>query len=317
MAAHHIADTERDGIATVTLSSPDGVEATFAPGVGMVGCSLRHRGDEVLGQLGGLTAYRDRQSTFGIPLLHPWANRLSGFTYTAAGRTVELDPSSPAVHRDGNGLPMHGVDASARDWEVVHRDAGDVRAELTARLDYGADPARLAAFPFPHVLELAIVLRGPELAITTTIEAGEEGPVPMSFGWHPYLTLPGVPRADWRVTIPAAEHLELDARSLPTGARAPAPALIDEPLGDRTFDDGYADEPMGATFAVAGGGRRIQVRFGFVYRHAQVYAPATADVICFEPMTAPADALVSGDALELVPAGERRSATFAISVTDE
>ncbi len=315
--AHTVTDTEHEGIATVTLASPAGVEVAFAPGVGMVGCSLRHRGEEVLGQLGGLTAYRDRQSTFGIPLLHPWANRLAAHTYTAAGRTVELDADSPAVHHDGNGLPMHGVDASARDWEVVHREAGDVRAELTARLDFGADPARLAAFPFPHVLEVAVVLRHHEVAITTTIQAGEEGPVPMSFGWHPYLTLPGVPRADWRVTIPAAEHLELDALSIPTGARAPVDALIDVPLGDRTFDDGYAEEPMGATFAVAGGGRRIQVRFGFVYRHAQVYAPDTADVICFEPMTAPANALISGDDLRLVPAGERQAATFAISVTDD
>lgn len=314
---HTVTDTEHEGIATVTLASPDGVEVAFAPGVGMVGCSLRHRGEEVLGQLGGLTAYRDRQSTFGIPLLHPWANRLADHTYTAAGRTVELDPGSPALHHDGNGLPIHGVDASARDWEVVHRDAVDVRAELTARLDFGADPARLAAFPFPHVLEVAVVLRHHEVSITTTIEAGEEGPVPMSFGWHPYLALPGVDRADWRVTIPAAEHLELDALSVPTGNSVPAEALIDVPLGDRTFDDGYAEEPMGATFAVAGGGRRIQVRFGFVYRHAQVYAPDSADVICFEPMTAASNALISGDGLRLVPAGERQSATFAISVTDD
>lgn len=315
--AHTLIDTEQDGVATVTLASPDGIEATFAPGLGMVGCSLRHRGEEVLGMLGGLPAYRDRQSTFGIPLLHPWANRLDGYTYTAAGKTVELDRASTAVHRDGGGLPMHGVAASARDWEVVAREAGDVRAELTARLDYGADIARLAAFPFPHVLELAVVLRGPELAITTTIEAGEEGPVPMSFGWHPYFTVPGVPREQWRVTIPAAEHLELDDRSIPTGRRARVDALLDAPLGARTFDDGYAEEPMGATFSVAGGGRRIGVRFGFVYRYAQVYAPDTADVICFEPMTAPANALVSGEGLTLVEPGERRSATFAISVTDD
>jgi galactose mutarotase-like enzyme len=311
---HALTDTEHEGVPTVTLSSPDGVAVSLAPGLGMVGCSLRHRGDELLGQLGGLAAYRDRQSTFGIPLLHPWANRLSGFTYTAAGRTVELDPASAVVHRDGNGLPMHGVDASARDWAVVERTATADAARLVARLDYGADPARLAAFSFPHVLELTVTLRGAALSIETAIEAAQDGPVPMSFGWHPYLVLPGVARADWAVTIPACDHLELDARSIPTGARAPVEAEVDAPLGARTFDDGYADVPVGATFVVAGGGRRVAVSFDGGYPCAQVYAPDTADVVCFEPMTAPADALVTGDGLTVVEPGARRAATFTIAV---
>jgi galactose mutarotase-like enzyme len=44
----------------------------------MVCCSLRHRGDELLGQRRGLAAYAATGSTMGIPFLHPWANRLDG-----------------------------------------------------------------------------------------------------------------------------------------------------------------------------------------------------------------------------------------------
>jgi hypothetical protein len=50
---------------------------------------------------------------------------------------------------------------------------------------------------------------------------------------------------------------------------------------------------------VAGGGRRIIVRFEEGYSHAQVYGPPEQDLICFEPMTAPVNALVSGDGLTL------------------
>lgn len=86
------------------------------------------------------------------------------------------------------------------------------------------------------------------------------------------------------------------------------------PLGARTFDDGYVDVADGAEFVVAGGGRRITVRLEQGYPAAQVFAPATDDVICFEPMTAPTNALGSGDRLPLVAPGERYCATFSITV---
>src|SRR6476646_9096770 len=81
-----------------TISSPGGaLEARFAAGAGMVGCSLRHRGDELLGILGGLDAYVERGKTFGVPFLYPWANRLGDWRYEVAGRTVVMDPDADVV----------------------------------------------------------------------------------------------------------------------------------------------------------------------------------------------------------------------------
>ena len=51
------------------------------------------------------------------------------------------------------------------------------------------------------------------------------------------------------------------------------------------------------------------------YPVAQVYAPAGQDFICFEPMTAPTNALATGEGLTWVPAGSSYTATFSISVT--
>ena len=55
---YRVADGRLAGHATTTLiSTRSETEATFVPGVGMIGCSLRHRGEELLGQRGGLAKY--------------------------------------------------------------------------------------------------------------------------------------------------------------------------------------------------------------------------------------------------------------------
>ena len=291
------------------------VEAVFAPQVGMIGCSLTHAGEELLGHRGGLARYEATGSTMGIPLLHPWANRLAALSYTAAGRTVQLDPDSPLVRTDPNGLPIHGVVNASPYWELRGPAAGPEAARLSARLDFGARPELLEAFPFPHAIEIDVTLRDATLTLRTTVAAGETE-VPISYGYHPYLRLPDVPRAEWHVEIPLTERLVLDERMIPTGATEEVEPFAGA-LGERTFDDGYAGASDGTRFTLAGGGRRIAVELVEGYRFAQVYAPESEDVICFEPMTAPTNALVSGRDLELVPPGETRSATFAISVERE
>jgi aldose 1-epimerase len=289
------------------------VVVTFVPSVGMVGASLKHAGEEVLGQRGGLARYEATRSTMGIPILHPWANRLSGFTYSAGGRTVQLDPESPLIKHDPNDLPIHGFLGASPYWEMLGADADQSSARLSARIDFGAHPEYLEGFPYPHELRLDASLRYGMLTIRTTIAATGDEPVPMSFGFHPYFALPDVDRADWHVELPVRSRLATDHRQIPTGEREPVD-IPPGPLGDRTFDDGYTDLANPARFVLAGGGRRIAVDFVGGYPYAQVYAPEDDDLIAYEPMTAPTNALVSGDDLQLVPPGDSRSATFAITV---
>jgi galactose mutarotase-like enzyme len=108
--------------------------------------------------------------------------------------------------------------------------------------------------------------------------------------------------------------LRLDERTLPTGERE-AVEPFRGPLGERTFDDAFAAPPRGAPFVLEGGGRRIELAFGGGYAYAQVYAPADDDVIAFEPMTAPTDALVAGPPeLRVLAPGESYAAAFSITV---
>ena len=286
--------------------------ATVVPSVGMVVASLRHRGDELLGQRGGLAAYRDRGSSFGIPLLYPWANRLGGLDYAVAGATVHLDASTTPLKLDGNGLPIHGLLTASTLWEVGHAIADEGGAEVMATLDVGEHPELLAGFPFPHAIALTHRLDAGGLQTTLTVMPTGDVAVPIAFGFHPYLA-PGGDRTAWLIDLPVTSHAVLDDRGLPTGATESAPPGP-RALETAAYDDLYPtleDEPE---FAVENGERRLEVSFGPTFPCAQVYAPADADFICFEPMTAPTDALRTGNGLRLVEPGGVFTATFRIDI---
>jgi galactose mutarotase-like enzyme len=280
------------------------LEAVFQPDVGMLGTSLRIAGQELVDLSEGLAGYRHGHLT-GLPLLAPWANRLEGRRYRAAGADVDLD--GLALSTDDNGLPIHGTMIAAEGWKVVDRDGGHLRA----RFAYGERPDLLAAFPFPHLLEIDARVDGHALRIETTLRPTADRPVPIAFGWHPYLRLPSGRRSSWQLRLPAREHLELDGRGIPTGASKPEAAEWTA-IGDRAFDDLYAlddDRDLG----LGSGDRHLTVRFEAGYRYAQVYAPPGAEFVCLEPMTAPTNALADGSCALVAP-GDSFTATFSIEV---
>ncbi|MFL6592903.1 MAG: aldose 1-epimerase [Luteimonas sp.] len=284
--------------------------ARFLPEQGMVCASLRHRDAELLRRVDDMAADAATGHVAGVPITHPWANRLSRWSYCAAGKDVELDPESPLLHRDWNGTCIHGVPWSRLAFQVI--DAAD--DFLAASLEWTA-PELLAVFPYPHTLRIEAALDADGLEIATIVVAHADGPVPVSFGFHPYVGLPGLPRREWQLTLPSMVHLELDERLIPTGRRFPF-AAMDRPLGSLEFDDGFALGTEQAVFAISGGGRRVSMQFLRGYDHAQIYAPADQDLIALEPMTAPANALVSGDGLGILAAGSRYDAVFRIGVDE-
>jgi aldose 1-epimerase len=252
-----------------------------------------------------VAAYR-RLHTTGLPLIAPWANRLAARTYRS-GR-VRVDLAGLDLHTDENGLPIHGTLTARQAWDVDELSARGKVARLRATFEY-SEPELLAAFPFPHRLEALIEVDGRSLSIETGLRPTADRPVPVSFGYHPYLRLPGGRRATWRLHLPERVAVSLDESGIPTGRQVEAPAE-GEPIGARTFDDLFALKD-GRTLAVESGGRRLSVLFGLGYSHAQVYAPPGADFVCLEPMTAPTNALVSGECPVVQP-GESFRTRFSI-----
>ncbi|MFL5864448.1 MAG: aldose 1-epimerase [Solirubrobacteraceae bacterium] len=302
-----------DGFATVGIVSESGtVRAQFVPDANMVCHSLTHDGVELLHTGDGVGAYAQRGATMGIPLLHPWANRLAAPRYAAAGKEVTLPAPEGNFAVDPNGLPIHGALPGLLRWELLETGGAD---RVSARLDW-TGPELMALFPFAHELRLDAAAGDAGLELITTVRATGEDEVPVSFGYHPYLRPPGdAPRGDWQVSLGASQRLVLDDRMIPTGAT--------EPLVERNFrlerqswDDGLVGLSSPPEFSASAGARALTVTFDDGFGYAQVFAPEGQEFICFEPMTAPTNALVSGAGLQLVEPGDEHRTAFSIAVTD-
>jgi aldose 1-epimerase len=294
----------------VTLTDPSSpLSATVVPLAGLIVTSLNDGENEFLGQRRGLDAYITNGKTMGIPLLYPWANRLSANNYGINGAVVTLTPGTGGVRSDEHGLPIHGALGAYPGWLVTERSDNS----LTAVLDYGGRPRLLASFPFPHLLTQQVTLQDRTLTIETTVTPTTAASVPLCFGYHPYFQLPGVAREEWVLETPTMRHLPVDDRGIPTGAHAEWVGSA-EPLNSTVYDDGFDQVPDGSVFAISGGGRRIEMTFVNGYPAAQLFAPPTDDLVAIEPMAAPTNSLRSGN-YRFAVAGKPESARFSIRVT--
>jgi galactose mutarotase-like enzyme len=279
------------------------LSAQFLPGLGMTGVSLRFGGHEYLALPGGLRALRSG-ATLGIPLLAPWANRLSVWRYRAAG--VDVDLRGRPLGTDDNGLPIHGLLVGRPGWRIQRTSARGGAASFVAVVDVD-DPA----FPFPHRIEVGVTARDGALTLDTAVVPTGSRPVPVAFGWHPYLRLPGPPRTRWKLCLPARRHLTLDARGIPDGGETSERAEAEQ-IGNRTFDDLYA-LGRATTLALESDETVISMQAGSGYSYAQVWVPKGRPFAALEPMTTPTNSLVDGTAPTVAP-GDRYRATFTLAV---
>jgi galactose mutarotase-like enzyme len=301
------ADARADGTIAVTAFAGDAAlvltagptEFTVLPEVGLLGASLRHEGLEYLDLHGGADAARAGHTT-GLPLGRD--------VFKAAGRKVDLS-SVPGLHRDANGLPIHGTLVGRPGWELTSLRVSTESAAVVARFRAGDDPEVMASFPFPHDITVTFTVTPGRLTVATLVEPTGSRAVPVSLGWHPYFRLPDVTRERMKVELPDRKRLVLDDEQLPTGAKVAERAEV-VGLAGRTFDDGYR---LGRdrTLAISGGRRRLQITLDRGYPFAQVYAPEGSDFVALEPMTASTDALCR-DATPVVEPGGRFAARFSL-----
>ena len=302
-------------IETVHLDGPggDGLRAAFAPAANMVLHSLTLGGRELLAERNGLQGYVERGSTMGVPLLHPWANRLGRLGYTAAGKEVVLDADSGLFKRDPGGLPIHGARPTLLQWEVIDARSDDEAASLLARLEWHRGHAAFALFPFPHRLEYRARVAARTIELALTLEPIEDVAVPVSFGFHPYLRIRSGVRATAKMALPVRRALLHNEAQLPTGETEPCEPGVRE-LGDTAWDHEFSELEDPPRFLLRDQASEISLTFVRGYRFAHVFAPADADFVCFEPMTAPTNALVTGADLPVVAPGGRYETAFEIAV---
>ena len=313
-----------DGIDVIRLSDATGeCQAALAPSVGNIAYEFSIRGKNVLWfPYRGPAELRAEQKFCGIPFLAPWANRIDGDAYWVNGKEYVLNAKLDNVHRDANGLPMHGLLRFSPHWELVLTGADAVSASATSRLEFFKHPELMAQFPFAHTITMTHRLTAGSLEVETVIDNLSAEPIPVAIGFHPYFRLHDAPRDDWTVHLAAARHLELDRFLIPTGESKPV--VLPDPfsLRDAQLDDGFAglirDADGAARFHVQGTREKLTVEYGPKYRVAVVYAPRGWDFICFEPMSAPTNAfnLAHGGVyveMESIPPGGQWKESFWVT----
>ena len=220
----------------------------------------------------------------GVPLLHPWANRLAEWRYEALGRRVDLEP---LAGDRGRARPQdRAADPRRAAAAVGGRRAGRRRGSSpSSRRDDG----RRVPVPAPDADRGRAV---PGRAADRDDARGARGRGAGRVRLPPVVHACPARRA--RTTRSSCPRCAGSRSTSATCRRArasgwpPFAGALGRTASSTTPSTSVAD---GAAFAVAGGGRRIAVRFDAGYPCAQVFAPPGKDLVCFEPMTAPGDAL--------------------------
>lgn len=291
------------------------------PTAGCVAVSWVVSGRECLTLPDALPAFLASTRTGGIPLLYPYANRLSTDRFEAAGRSVDLT-RVPDLKRDGNGLPIHGLLLRWSRWELEQPSP----SELRARIRWGEHPELIAAFPFPHSLLVSWRLGAQDmnavLDVEVQVHADGGCDVPIAFGWHPYFAASAFEAAAISadgdanrmpcIDLPTARRWALDPAGVPSGGSA---ADFSPPHSERVGAGQDAllelsQQSAGAVAAVRCAGSTTELHLRSGWRFLQVYSPHGVAFAAIEPMTAATNALVTG--APIARAGSIFSAAFTL-----
>jgi aldose 1-epimerase len=250
----------------------------------------------------------------GMPLI-PWPNRLADGRYSFDGRDYQLELSEPEKQN-----AIHGL-LRWRNWSLM--DRADDRVRMGTRL-HPTD-----RWPFPLDVTVEYGLGGDGLTVETRARNIGVAACPYACGQHPYLS-PG-PRAkvdDCTLELKARTRIETDTdRQLPTGtapvegteydfrsARQIGSLEIDNALTELERDaDGRAWVRLGCP-----DGHTVELWSDEAYPVTEIY---TADTLApprrrlglaAEPMTAPPNALATGELIVRLEPGEEHVARWGV-----
>ncbi|MGW9550870.1 aldose 1-epimerase family protein [Citricoccus zhacaiensis] len=251
-------------------------------------------------------------SACGIQL-SPWPNRVRDGRWTLDGATQQLDLSEPSRSNASHGLL---------------RNTAFVPAEQTARrvvLRGEIHPQHGYPFRLTHQVTYTLDDDG-ALTVHQQLTNHSCRPAPVAFGAHPFLRIGDVPSEDLVLTLQAATRVLSDDRLIPTGTapvqgtaedfregRQVGTGLLDAAFTDlEPGDDGRHHHTLSAP-----DGRSVELwadpAFGYVHVFFTDQLPGRRRAVAVEPMTAPANALNSGDGLVWIGPGEHLSAAWGIT----
>lgn len=316
----------QDGVEVVHLTDAKrGMDVEIVPSLGNRAIAFLVHGRNILFASQDVKSAGTKARLDGVPFLAPWANRLDENGYWVGDAHYELNASLKNYGTDNNGLPMHGLLTASPLWKVTNIGSKAGAAYVTSTLEFWRDPQLMEQWPFAQTYEMTYRLHDGQLDVQTTIKNLSQAALPVSIGFHPYYTIPDVPREEWTLRLPASQRVNADAHLIPTGETRPndLPETVD--LKGRVFDDGFTGlrpSPDGKVhFIIASGSKQIELIFGPKYPVAVVWEPVfnghPTPFMCVEPMAGLTDAINLHHAgkypqLQMVAPGETWSETFSI-----
>lgn len=246
-------------------------------------------------------------------VLMPWPNRLEDGAYEFDGREHRLPLTEPE-----RGNAIHGL-VRETDWTVGERRPDKVVMEHVL----GPRPG----YPFTLSLAVEYALSTGGLSVRTTATNTGAEACPFGSGQHPYVTL-GTPAIDPLILCaPGATMLTEDERGIPRGRRPVDGTEYDfrvpREMGAVALDDAFTDLQRGTD-----GRARVELRdpgsrsgltlwLDESYGYLQLFTgDSLPDVrrrsIAVEPMTCPANAFRTGEALLRLEPGESVTSEWGI-----
>ncbi|UWX97914.1 aldose 1-epimerase family protein [Arthrobacter zhaoxinii] len=248
-------------------------------------------------------------------LLAPWPNRVADGRWTLDGRTQQLDITEPS-----RGHASHGL---------LRNTGYTVREQVPGAVELEAGIFPQHGYPFHLLHRVRYSLDddgGLHVRQSLTNQGGAEAPV--ALGAHPFLRLGDVPTEDLVLTVAASTVLTVDDRLIPTGRQEPAGTadlragarvgglLLDSAYTDLALDDTGPDGAAHRYVLAAPDGRTVSLWAGPECRYVHVFVtdtfPGQPRAVALEPMTAPANALNSGEGLVWLAPGRTFSARWGI-----
>jgi aldose 1-epimerase len=252
-------------------------------------------------------------SACGITLV-PWPNRVAGGRWSLDGREQQLDLTEPAKGNASHGLLRYTA------YRVVEREPHAVTLGATVFPQHGYP------FQLDTTVRHELVVDG--MVVTHTITNVGADRAPFAVGSHPFFRVGDHDPATLTVTLAAATRYETDEASIPVGTSPVAGTEFDlsqsPRLGDLDLDTGYRDvEPdadgIRTTTFTAPDGSATELWQDASFEYVQVFTPRNFPrggvkglAVAAEPMTAPANALVSGEGLRWLDPGETWTGSWGV-----
>lgn len=292
-AQYEARTSSEDSIGTLTLrDSTNDVTVSIVPSIGNIAYRMLVKGKDVFwSPYTHLSELKAKPTLLGNPFLAPWANRLDQPAFFANGKKYQLNPELKNYRLDGNQLPIHGLLNYSPHWKLIGIGADDKSAWVTSRMEFFRLPDYMEQFPFAHTIDMTYRLSNGVLEVETEVTNLSFEKMPLVIGYHPYFRVHDAPRAEWKVTLPARQHVTLNGKLTPTGELTANTYSDPHVLAQTQLDDVFTglirDASGKAEFSVQGKAQKVSVVYGPKYPVAVVYAPAgpNRDFICFEPMT--------------------------------